>query len=88
MDAMQTGGPFWLVPLGRRDSITASEQAANTNLPSPFEPLENITAKFVNLGLDLKDVVVLSGLVNYQLLVMVHDPLLAHANRTRSQLKK
>lgn len=60
--AMQTGGPFWLVPLGRRDSLTASEQAANTNLPSPFEPLENITAKFVTLGLDLKDVVVLSGL--------------------------
>ncbi|KFK36000.1 hypothetical protein AALP_AA4G064800 [Arabis alpina] len=56
-----TGGPFWPVPLGRRDSLTASEQAANTNLPSPFEPLANITAKFVNLGLDLKDVVVLSG---------------------------
>lgn len=64
---MQTGGPFWPVPLGRRDSLTASEQAANTNLPSPFEPLENITAKFVSLGLDFKDVVVLSGLVNYQL---------------------
>ncbi|CAA7048292.1 unnamed protein product [Microthlaspi erraticum] len=56
-----TGGPFWPVPLGRRDSLTASEQAANTNLPSPFEPLANITAKFVALGLDLKDVVVLSG---------------------------
>lgn len=56
-----TGGPFWPVPLGRRDSLTASEQAANTNLPSPFEPLENITAKFVSLGLDFKDVVVLSG---------------------------
>ena len=60
---VQTGGPYWPVPLGRRDSLTASEQAANTNLPSPFEPLENITAKFVSLGLDFKDVVVLSGLV-------------------------
>uniref|UniRef100_A0A1J3JQA4 Peroxidase n=1 Tax=Noccaea caerulescens TaxID=107243 RepID=A0A1J3JQA4_NOCCA len=56
-----TGGPFWPVPLGRRDSLTASEEAANTNLPSPIEPLANITAKFVALGLDLKDVVVLSG---------------------------
>ncbi|CAN8321246.1 unnamed protein product [Cochlearia groenlandica] len=56
-----TGGPFWPVPLGRRDSLTASEQAANTNLPSPLEPLANITAKFVTLGLDLRDVVVLSG---------------------------
>ncbi|XP_010543944.1 PREDICTED: peroxidase 10 [Tarenaya hassleriana] len=56
-----TGGPFWPVPLGRRDSTTADEQAANTNLPSPLEPLENITAKFVSMGLDFKDVVVLSG---------------------------
>ncbi|KAL9464353.1 hypothetical protein AB3S75_002033 [Citrus x aurantiifolia] len=54
------GGPFWAVPLGRRDGLTASESEAN-NLPSPFEPLENITAKFTARGLDLKDVVVLSG---------------------------
>ncbi|RYQ80531.1 hypothetical protein Ahy_Scaffold1g106885 isoform G [Arachis hypogaea] len=39
-------GPFWVVPLGRRDGTTASESEAN-NLPSPFDPLENITAKFV-----------------------------------------
>ncbi|XP_022726297.1 peroxidase 10-like [Durio zibethinus] len=55
------GGPFWQVMLGRRDGITASQQAANEQLPSPFEPLENITAKFTSKGLDLKDVVVLSG---------------------------
>ncbi|KAG8384426.1 hypothetical protein BUALT_Bualt04G0116700 [Buddleja alternifolia] len=55
------GGPFWPVPLGRRDGLTATETAANTNLPSPFEPLENITAKFISKGLDVKDVVVLSG---------------------------
>ncbi|KAH7566534.1 hypothetical protein ACOSP7_023074 [Xanthoceras sorbifolium] len=54
------GGPFWGVPLGRRDGLTASESEAN-NMPSPFEPLENITAKFTAKGLDLKDVVVLSG---------------------------
>ncbi|KAE9613024.1 putative peroxidase [Lupinus albus] len=29
-------GPFWSVPLGRRDGTTASESEAN-NLPSPFE---------------------------------------------------
>lgn len=56
----QSGGPNWPIPLGRRDGITASEAAAN-QLPSPFEPLENITAKFVSNGLDVKDVVVLSG---------------------------
>ncbi|GMY05959.1 peroxidase 10-like [Fagus crenata] len=57
----QIGGPYWAVPLGRRDGTTASEMAANEQLPSPFEPLQNITAKFTSKGLDLKDVVVLSG---------------------------
>ncbi|KAJ9152938.1 hypothetical protein P3X46_026442 [Hevea brasiliensis] len=56
-----SGGPFWSVPLGRRDGLTASQKAANENLPGPFEPLENITAKFISKGLDIKDVVVLSG---------------------------
>ncbi|TYH78049.1 hypothetical protein ES332_D04G198700v1 [Gossypium tomentosum] len=55
------GGPSWPVMLGRRDGVTASQRAANEQLPSPFEPLENITAKFTSKGLDLKDVVVLSG---------------------------
>ncbi|PIN16073.1 Peroxidase [Handroanthus impetiginosus] len=56
-----SGGPFWPVSLGRRDGLTANETAANTDLPSPFEPLENITAKFISKGLDAKDMVVLSG---------------------------
>ncbi|KAK6282631.1 hypothetical protein POUND7_016456 [Theobroma cacao] len=56
-----SGGPFWPVLLGRRDGTTASQQAANEQLPSPIEPMENITAKFTSKGLDLKDVVVLSG---------------------------
>ncbi|KAK6946155.1 hem peroxidase, partial [Dillenia turbinata] len=38
-----------------------SEQAVLNQLPSPIEPSENITAKFVSKGLDIKDVVVLSG---------------------------
>ncbi|GLT66206.1 hypothetical protein SLA2020_385860 [Shorea laevis] len=55
------GGPFWPVPLGRRDSLTASESAANQQLSSPIEPLENIIGKFTSKGLDIQDVVVLSG---------------------------
>ncbi|GMJ03522.1 hypothetical protein like AT1G49570 [Hibiscus trionum] len=58
---VMAGGPSWPVLLGRRDGISASQQAANEQLPSPFEPLDNITAKFTAKGLDLKDVVVLSG---------------------------
>ncbi|KAK9112941.1 hypothetical protein Scep_020460 [Stephania cephalantha] len=56
-----SGGPYWSVPLGRRDSTTASEKSANEQIPSPFESLENITAKFISKGLEIKDVVVLSG---------------------------
>jgi peroxidase len=55
------GGPYWQVPLGRRDATTASEKAAVDQLPSPIEPLQNITNKFTSKGLDIKDVVVLSG---------------------------
>ncbi|KAK9136182.1 hypothetical protein Syun_015512 [Stephania yunnanensis] len=58
---VDSGGPYWSVPLGRRDSTTASEKSANEQIPSPFESLENITAKFISKGLEFKDVVVLSG---------------------------
>lgn len=50
------------MPLGRRDGTTAgSVSAASQQLPAPFETLDNITSKFSSKGLDLKDVVVLSG---------------------------
>jgi peroxidase len=58
---VQSGGPYWPVALGRKDGLTANEQAANQHLPSPVEPLLNITAKFASKGLDFKDLVVLSG---------------------------
>ncbi|XP_024967305.1 peroxidase 10-like [Cynara cardunculus var. scolymus] len=56
-----SGGPNWPVAVGRRDGVTANLKAANENLPAPFEPLANISAKFAAVGLDLRDVVVLSG---------------------------
>ncbi|KAJ8453156.1 hypothetical protein Cgig2_008040 [Carnegiea gigantea] len=56
-----SGGPCYPLPMGRRDGLTASEAAANQDIPSPFEPLDNITAKFTSKGLEKKDVVVLSG---------------------------
>ncbi|KAH7560444.1 hypothetical protein JRO89_XS10G0022300 [Xanthoceras sorbifolium] len=57
-----SGGPTWKVPLGRRDGLVANLTAANTtSLPSPFENLTVITNKFAAVGLDIKDVVSLSG---------------------------
>ncbi|KAK7319831.1 hypothetical protein RJT34_04559 [Clitoria ternatea] len=55
------GGPSWPVALGRRDAVTTSKAAAEQQIPTPIEPLQNITAKFFAKGLGLNDVVVLSG---------------------------
>ncbi|KAL3569214.1 hypothetical protein D5086_029104, partial [Populus alba] len=56
----QSGGPSWSVLLGRRDSLTANQAGANTSIPSPFEGLSNITAKFSAVGLNTNDLVALS----------------------------
>ncbi|MCE5165761.1 hypothetical protein HAX54_012093 [Datura stramonium] len=55
------GGPTWKVPLGRRDSITASRTAANNDIPTPFMDLPALINNFKKQGLDEKDLVALSG---------------------------
>ncbi|KAG7035124.1 Peroxidase 10, partial [Cucurbita argyrosperma subsp. argyrosperma] len=54
-------GPSWGLPLGRRDGLKANFKSVQEQLPSPRASLENNTAKFTSKGLDLKDLVVLSG---------------------------
>jgi len=49
------------VLLGRRDSRFASRDAANTNLPPPFFNFSQLITNFKSHGLNLKDLVVLSG---------------------------
>ncbi|XP_073063644.1 peroxidase N-like [Primulina eburnea] len=56
-----SGGPSWKVLLGRRDGLVANQTGANILLPSPFESLDRIIAKFADVGLNLTDVVALSG---------------------------
>ncbi|KAH7672494.1 Class I peroxidase protein [Dioscorea alata] len=55
------GGPNWAVKLGRRDSRTASESAANNNIPPPSSNLTNLISKFNAQGLSTKDMIALSG---------------------------
>ncbi|KAJ1422906.1 Secretory peroxidase [Sesbania bispinosa] len=57
------GGPlYWYkVLLGRRDATTASKDAANSNLPPPFFSFSQLLSNFQSHGLDLKDLVALSG---------------------------
>ncbi|GLT45517.1 hypothetical protein SLA2020_193450 [Shorea laevis] len=55
------GGPSWTVLLGRRDSTTASQTAANSNLPSPLSSLSALITAFSNKGFTAKEMVALSG---------------------------
>jgi peroxidase len=55
------GGRSWSVPLGRRDSATASQSAANSNLPSPASSLSALITAFSNKGFTAKEMVALSG---------------------------
>ncbi|KAL4397538.1 hypothetical protein AHAS_Ahas01G0201900 [Arachis hypogaea] len=56
-----SGGPFWNVLLGRRDGTISNGTLASQVLPTPFDPLNTIISKFTNAGLNLTDVVALSG---------------------------
>lgn len=55
------GGPSWSVPLGRRDARTASQSAANTNLPPPTANLNDLISMFAAQGLNARDMTALSG---------------------------
>ncbi|KAL2937429.1 Peroxidase 4 [Bienertia sinuspersici] len=55
------GGPSWRVPLGRRDATTASQTAANTNLPPSTANLSTLITLFAAQGLNARDMTALSG---------------------------
>ncbi|EOX90971.1 Peroxidase superfamily protein [Theobroma cacao] len=56
-----TGGPNWEVPLGRRDSTGASLSGSNNNIPAPNNTFQTILTKFKRQGLNIVDLVALSG---------------------------
>ncbi|XP_074340615.1 peroxidase 40 [Apium graveolens] len=56
-----SGGPGWQVETGRMDSLTASKTAANNNIPAPNSDVQTLASKFQAAGLDLNDMVTLSG---------------------------
>lgn len=59
---LQSGGKSYRVLLGRRDGMVANQTGANSNLPSPFDPLDIVIDKFSVHGLNLTDVVALQGM--------------------------
>eukprot|EP01018_Ginkgo_biloba_P036735 Gb_30320 [translate_table: standard] len=56
-----SGGPFWNVLLGRKDSRTASLSGSNNNIPPPNSTLQTLITKFRNQGLSITDLVALLG---------------------------
>nr|XP_023883793.1 peroxidase 3-like [Quercus suber] len=56
-----TGGPFWRVPTGRTDGTISNGSEALSNLPPPTGNFSTLQRLFSNQGLDLTDLVLLSG---------------------------
>jgi peroxidase len=56
-----TGGPSWRVPTGRRDGLISNATEALNNIPAPTSNFSTLQTDFANKGLDLKDLVLLSG---------------------------
>ncbi|XP_052178719.1 peroxidase 27-like [Diospyros lotus] len=54
-------GPFWKVPLGRRDGRVSKESEALAKLPPPFANVTQLKQNFAAIGLSVKDLAVLSG---------------------------
>ncbi|KAL9676322.1 hypothetical protein QQ045_004536 [Rhodiola kirilowii] len=55
------GGKGWTVPLGRRDSTTASLSTANSDLPGPASSLSTLISSFSKKGFTTKEMIALSG---------------------------
>lgn len=58
---MQSGGPFFEVPLGRRDGLSPASSDQVFTLPGPDFDVPTLLAAFKNRSLDTADLVALSG---------------------------
>ncbi|KAK4716637.1 hypothetical protein R3W88_014975 [Solanum pinnatisectum] len=56
-----TGGPSWSVPTGRRDGRISNASETLTDIPAPTSNFSTLQNDFAKKGLDLKDLVLLSG---------------------------
>lgn len=61
---MMKGGPTWKVPTGRRDGSISNVTEANNNIPAPSFNFTRLQTSFANQGLNLNDLVLLSGKYN------------------------
>jgi len=59
--SIQSGGPFFDVPLGRRDGLAPASSDLVGTLPAPFFDVPTLIEAFKNRSLDKADLVALSG---------------------------
>ncbi|PUZ67298.1 hypothetical protein GQ55_3G423700 [Panicum hallii var. hallii] len=59
--SFQFGRDLWDVQLGRRDGVVSRASEALANVPSPSDNFTALEARFAAKGLDVKDLVILSG---------------------------
>ncbi|XP_059073056.1 peroxidase 17 isoform X2 [Cryptomeria japonica] len=80
-----SGGPFWEVYLGRKDSLTASQDDSNDIMPSPRANVTTLVQLFKSFDLSVTDLVALSDIlkVHFSCGRGGHDlPLLMNCERT------
>lgn len=58
---VQTGGPFYPVNLGRKDSFVSKASLVEGNLPRPTMPMDQIIKIFESKGFSIQEMVALSG---------------------------
>ncbi|RLN04019.1 hypothetical protein C2845_PM13G25300 [Panicum miliaceum] len=59
--SFQFGRDLWDVQLGRRDGVVSRASEALASVPSPSDNFTALEARFAAKGLDVKDLVILSG---------------------------
>ncbi|GAB4854809.1 Peroxidase 63 [Ancistrocladus abbreviatus] len=55
------GGPYYSVPLGRKDGLISKSSAVEGNLPRPTMPMDQIVGIFSKNGFSVQEMVALSG---------------------------
>lgn len=58
---LMLGGPFYRVPMGRKDSLTSTDVSVKANLPLPNMTITDIIARFTDKGFTVREMVALSG---------------------------